>query len=520
MKKKSTSKKYHKLIGIIISLFILLFTVSGIVLNHRVMFSGVDVERSSLPSDYHYTNWNNASIKTSLKLSEDSILIYGNAGIYLTNKKLSTYKDFNNGFKQGVDNLKIEKVYRTKSGDLLCSTIFNLYKYNNVINKWQLITLPTHNQRIVDIIEDNKGLLLMSRSEILRTNDLINFEVSTLPSPINYNNKIGLFKTLWIIHSGEILGDAGRLLVDFMGLIFAFLAITGVLYFILPKSIKRGKQKNKPVKKRLKTLKFSLNWHKQLGWTFGILLFITTLTGMFLRPPLLISIANAEVGKIPFSELDTPNAWFDKLRRVVYDQQNNLHFVATVKGIYYSDDNFKSELKPLPINVPVSVMGITVFEFIDYGKLLVGSFNGLFMVDLAENNFIDYTTGKVFVPSARSGSPLGKNVVSGYSNHFDSGEVYFDYFDGATSIRNRNTFIEMPEVIQKTKMSLWNVMLEIHTIRFFKFMLGSFYILFVPLIGFATLYVLISGLIVVWRRKKKKKSAIKSNLSILTKVNE
>jgi hypothetical protein len=42
---------------------------------------------------------------------------------------------------------------------------------------------------------------------------------------------------------------------------------------------------------------------------------------MFLRPPLLITIANARVGKIPWSVLDTPNPWEDKLRAVIFDEE-------------------------------------------------------------------------------------------------------------------------------------------------------------------------------------------------------
>jgi hypothetical protein len=35
-----------------------------------------------------------------------------------------------------------------------------------------------------------------------------------------------------------------------------------------------------------------------------VVLLLTTLTGIFLRPPLLIAIANSRVGKIPYSILD------------------------------------------------------------------------------------------------------------------------------------------------------------------------------------------------------------------------
>jgi len=55
---------------------------------------------------------------------------------------------------------------------------------------------------------------------------------------------------------------------------------------------------------------------------------------MFLRPPLLIAIFTSNVSKIPYTELDTPNAWFDKLRRIVYDDTNHRYAVATIDDFF------------------------------------------------------------------------------------------------------------------------------------------------------------------------------------------
>jgi len=43
-------KKYHKWIGIVFTLFIMLFSITGIILNHRELLSGADVSRKLLPS--------------------------------------------------------------------------------------------------------------------------------------------------------------------------------------------------------------------------------------------------------------------------------------------------------------------------------------------------------------------------------------------------------------------------------------------------------------------------------------
>jgi len=503
MKKESNFfRKYHKWIGIIVSLFILLFTVSGVILNHRKLFSSVDVNRNYLPQELQYNNWNLASVKSTLKLSDDSILVYGNIGVYLANSDLSKFQDFNTGFPEGIDNRKVEKVFRTKDGDLLAATLFGLYEYDK---EWKKVANPIVGKHIVDIEEDGNGLLLLTRSELIRTSDLQNFEVFELPNPEGYNNKIGLFKTIWVIHSGEIYGDAGKLIVDFFGIIFAIMSITGIIFFTFPRFIKRRKKKQKSVRRHLNTLRRSLNWHKTIGWSLGVFLFFTAFTGMFLRPPLLIPIADAQVSKIPFTELDTPNAWFDKLRRIIYKPENNTYYIATIEGLFYSDDNFKSELKQIPINVPISVMGINVFEFNDNGRLLVGSFNGLFELDLHRNTFIDYVTKKPYVvSSSRGGSPIGEHMAAGYSNDFPA-EVYFDYNKGLSTLVDSDFALEMPSEIKQSRISLWNTALEMHTARLFKFAFGELYILFIPLFGFSVLFVIVSGAVVVYRQKKRRK---------------
>ena len=227
-------KKYHKWVSILLTLFIILFSLSGIVLNHRQLFSGIDVSRDYLPEDYIYTNWNNAAVAGTTKIGSDSILIYGNIGVWLTDTLSDNFTDFNDGFPNGVDNRKISKIYNSHLFGLYAGTHFGLYKFNESENKWQKIELPIHKERIVDIDQKGDTLLILSRSYLLKSWDGINFSRQTLPEPEDYDNKAGLFKTLWVIHSGELYGLPGILLVDAIGLITIFLTITGLIYWIIP----------------------------------------------------------------------------------------------------------------------------------------------------------------------------------------------------------------------------------------------------------------------------------------------
>ena len=225
--------------------------------------------------------------------------------------------------------------------------------------------MPVKEKIIVDIIQKQDTILVLTRSSLLKTTDLNNFSVSQLPPPENYDNKTGLFKTLWVIHSGEIYGTAGKIIVDFAGLVFAFLTITGFIVFVNRIILKKNK---KPAEIRVKlrnSNKWNIKWHNKIGWIALAILILNTTTGMFLRPPLLAFIGNSRVGKIPYTELATPNPWFDQLRRIYYDQDINRFIVVTMDGFYYSDDNFKTELKQFRFQPPASIMGVTVLEKIE-----------------------------------------------------------------------------------------------------------------------------------------------------------
>ncbi|WP_144263787.1 PepSY-associated TM helix domain-containing protein [Segatella bryantii] len=52
MKAKIFFRKQHKWIGIVVCLFILLFCISGIILNHRKAFGNVNVPRSWVPEQF------------------------------------------------------------------------------------------------------------------------------------------------------------------------------------------------------------------------------------------------------------------------------------------------------------------------------------------------------------------------------------------------------------------------------------------------------------------------------------
>lgn len=530
-------RKYHKWFSLVATLFILFFAISGIILNHRNLLSGIDIDRNFLPSAYRYNNWNLAAIKGSEQISDDSILVYGNLGVWLTNSSYQQFRAFNTGFPKGVDNRKINTVHFNKRSGLYAGTLFGMFRYDFKKGRWDRIELPSGDERIVKIITIGDTLMVMSRSLLMMTipgnnpeqaenhhasdrssdngiarrKTVINstnvqipkFSIISIPPPEGWDGKVGLFRTFWVVHSGEIYGFAGKILVDFVGLSIILLCITGLIYFLIPHRIRR--LKDELHRSRLKRFnRGTLRWHNIVGsWLFPVLI-LTTFTGMFLRPPLLIPIAGSRVQPIPFSELDSPNPWFDKLRDFEFDRESGRFIVATQEGIFEADLQFKKKLKLLPYQPPVSVMGINVLKKIPGSGYLIGSFSGIFIWNTETGAITDYITKLSYYRTGVEGPPFGQVSVAGFCRVNDSTEVIFDYAVGIMAVKGKNPFPAMPEaIISQSPISLWNLALEIHTGRIFQPVLGGFYILIVPLIGLMTLIILVSGFFSWWLARKK-----------------
>ncbi len=500
-----TLRKFHKWPGIVITLFVILFSVSGIFMNHRSLFSSIDISRSLLPSDYSYQNWNKGAVKSVCLLSNDSALVYGNVGIWLSTDRFKTFQDWNAGFPSGIDNRKVSKILKTPDGKLFAGTYFGLLQYSGPNKQWQKIQLPVSEERITDIILKQNELLVQTRSFLLKTADGKSFHPIVLPAPDGYNGKASLFKTLWLLHSGELWGTIGKLVVDLFGLAILIISLTGLMHFIFPKWLKRRKEKQKNNTQIVTARNFNLRWHNRLGWIFIPFLILVTITGMFLRPPLLIAIANSVVSPIPGTILSSENPWYDKLRRVVYDEQQQIFLFSTSDGIFFTNDNFQEPMRRFMNEPPVSVMGCNVLEKNGDGNYLVGSFNGLFLWNPFSGQVFDYLSGNSYEAPQVMGPPISKDMIDGWLADSSGNEFYFDYNHGVLPIRNNRQFGEMSsEIIGKSPISLWNLSLEIHTGRIFEPILGMFYILYVPLAGICILIVLISGFFIWWVGYRKK----------------
>ena len=538
-KKRFTWKKYHRWFGLVLSVFMLVFCVSGIILNHRQLFAGCEVSRSLMPSAYHIKNFNNGIIKGSIKINHrisktpsDSILAYGYGGVWLTDAEMKSWKDFNKGLPKNVDGRNIRNMVQTKNGEIWCAAMMDVYRFDG--KEWKMFPLADNEERIADITltKDSTSIIAMTRSAVYEISgkktdaanekrDAISEKTNVLRKiigqPEGFVPEVTLFKTVWNLHSGAFFGLAGRLVVDAIAIILIILSLTGIVLFILPYRIRKQKrlltnelQKDKlkenkldsaEIKERMKVLGkrmvWNAKWHNKIGYTTIILTLWLSITGMCLRPPLMIPLAMNKTTE----KVKDGNVWHDKLRAIRWDAAEGNWLVSTSEGFLRVDEHFQH--KPILLNKEkapkISPMGVNVFESDGKGGWLIGSFSGMFRWNPEKNLIVDYFTGKA--NQGKSMIPISSSLVSGYSKDFFGGkEVIFDYSKGASLDETAST----PELLSATPMSLWNVALELHVGRCYSPFLGPLSDLFVFISGLLISLVLLSGYIILHRRKKKK----------------
>ena len=468
--KPKTWHKHHRWFGLLLGPFVILFCISGIVLNHRRQWASADISRAWLPSAYRYENYNNGLARGALDMPDSSVLVYGNAGIFRIYGDMA--EDFNAGFPAGTDFRNIRRVVAGPDSALYAAARFGLYRLDEN-SRWQPEDIDPSEQ-ITDLAVNGDSMLLLTRSEAFLSLGGDPWVKITLPDPAG-RPKRSLFRTIFHIHSGEVLGLPGKIVVDILGLALIVLCISGYIIPLRKKLRGRGRG----------LVRVSSAWHRRIGlWSVFILMFLVV-TGMMLRPPLLIAIAQLKIDQ------PADNTWHDALRAARFDPVRGDWLLSTSDGFYSLRTDF-SKIEKTAAQPPVSVMGINAFEYdTDADEWIIGSFSGLYRWNRATGIVTDYYTG-VIAPE-KTGAPFGLAPIAGWFR----GPV--QYYSGAES----TDAPPMPATLADGPMSLYNLALEVHTGRIFT-LLGAATAFYIFLAGTLTFYLLLTGHRLLPRSRKNK----------------
>lgn len=489
-----TWRTAHRWIGLLMAVLMLPMCISGIILNHRQLFAGCSVSRSLLPAGYRIADFNNGVVRGTLEMPDGHVLVYGNSGLWLTDTAFTTAADFNAGLPRGIDRRTVRNVTRTADGRLWCATQFGVYSMEN--GRWREHLLPGNDERLTDLTltPDSTSVVAVTRSAVYPLT-AAGFARVVPAAPEGHKERVTLMRTLWLLHSGELFGLPGQLVVDAVALVIAFLCVTGIILFVLPYALRR--RIGARAKRMAGTMKWNIHWHNRTGYVTIFFTLLIALTGMCLRPPLMIPCVMTSTAPLPGSTLHSPNAWHDKLRALRWEPTLGRWLMATSSGFALADADFGSvSLLDRRMTPPVSPMGVNVMETTGPGQWLIGSFSGLYRWNLEDGSVTDSFTDESLEAAGSHGRTASHHLVSGYSTHFGERPVTFDYSIGADGLK------AMPEVLAHQPMSLWNFALELHVGRCYAPVLGPLSGLYVFLSGLLLIVALISGLVIHNRMKR------------------
>ena len=451
----------HRWFGLILCLFLIGFCVSGIILNHHELFSSINVSRSLMPNTYEYKNWNQGLMRGTIAKG-NNVIIYGENGFFLTDSLGSNIRDFNKGMPSGVEMRNIRNVTRTRSGDIWAVGNFQLFHLENS-NVWETVELEGLDTRLTDVTSRGDSVVVASRNHLwLSPNTDKPFRQIQLRAGTDYDGKVSLLRTIWLIHSGALFGTIGKIIGDAVAIVLIILSISGVWFFIARKS-RAGRT-------QLKTLYWI---HRRIGRITIVLTLFVTITGWFLRPPAMIAIVKGRVPALPLSVQSCDNPWNDQLRAVRYDFAKKDWLIYTSNGFYVLQDLFST---PRAVNgtPKVSFMGLSSFYQVKTGQWLIGSFNGLYLWNR------DAQEGAPRV------LPIDKDItMAGFSNDFKD-PILIDYYKGTT-------YPKMPAQFKDLPMSLHMAALETHTGRIYTFIKDGSNVFYIAIIGLAIAWCLWTG---------------------------
>ncbi len=473
-------------------LFLTLMAVSGILLNHREALSGCEVTRSLLPPFYRFHDWNGGLMRGSIAFrgssGEEKVALYGNEGVWLTDRSGVSFSDFNRGIPSPAAFRNVRAMTQLPGGELFLATTDRLYRLGASGGEWMPVDMRLGGEEPVsDMTNRGDSLIVLTRSAVyVAQKPWREFRRMQLGSPEGTaQEKQTLFRPVWKLHSGQLFGTPGILAADFIGLVFIFLCLTGVLLLLFPSLIRRSR--NPKLRKRIAGMMgWTLRNHRKAGFYTFFFTLLICVTGWLLRPPGLIALVNISVPAV-----GKTNPWEDELRMIRYDVPRGRWLISTSGGFYETDASLQGKMRRLPVQPPVSVMGLNVWEKENEDVWICGSFSGIYRWNMKSGAITDYESGKP--ADLKPGPPFGKTAAAGYSGDFRCGSVVATY-DKGTSI------LLQPDSLSTLPMPLWNVALETHTGRIFFGNSATYFFIFI--VGGISFWSLLSGFMCARRRKK------------------
>ncbi len=501
----SRSRNTHRWVGVVGGIYFLAMAVSGVLLNHPGLISGLDLPRSWMPGEYTYRNWNRNSLRGAVQGPARERYLYGEAGVWRRDPGSPEPVADADGFEPTVyyRDTRALLLVHGPAPYLLAGTRGGLLARPLSGGPWGPVTLGGSGSResVVDLTLAGNRLLALTRDRLYAASPswpprFADATPGRAPEP---QRGIPLFRLIFHLHSGETWGLPGRLAVDAVGVVSAFFSLTGAWFWWRKRRRALARGLGGRVARR------GLTWHLRWGLWATPLVLLVAITGLLQRPPLLIAVAFAEYPQDLHPGPVDPNPWHDVLRKMVYDPSHSDLLLATADGFYAGPADGSRAFEPVSGGPPVSVMGATVLERARDGLLRVGSMSGLFVWDPASGLVEDAFTGAP--PGRGARGPVGEFQVVGWMREPGGRVLVADYDRGLLDTEGRARSVPMPaEMRNGGRISLWHALLELHNGRVFGFLLGWWSWVVVPVGGLALTVVVLTGATGRWRALRRRRA--------------
>jgi hypothetical protein len=372
---------------------------------------------------------------------------------------------------------------------LLAGTSAGLYWLQPGSDRWRPVSHPELcNREIVDIARAGRCVYVFTRENGYVANIRLGapeFTRISLTTVDTVPGRTPLLRLLLKIHDGSLLGLPGRLLVDCLGAALLLLSISGCYVWFVPSGRRKFKFGKKP-----QFFRVFHKYHLLVGISSALFLILISLSGILVRPPFLPIIRKITVpGQYDPGHLQSGDWRHGRIQKALYLEQNDQLLLATTSGFFAGPAGLAITLKKIPASVPMHGMGAFVLETMGKGKIVVGSFKGAYIWDMATNHV---EPAEKLLPGA-GGQHSQNYKISGVITQNSRPIRLADYRLGLLPAEGQTDLIRMPPAVADRPMSLFHFLFECHNGRIFRGLLGKYTWLLIPAGGVSLLMVVVTG---------------------------
>lgn len=480
------SKTLHKYVGLVGLVYFVLMGVTGILLNHPDLLRSFSLPMGWMPSSYQYREWNRMALRETVfhPSDPDTLFVSGKNGVWQSRDGGRSFSPMDRGFPISAYDRETRCLLMDTSGTpprLYAGSRSGLYRYDFKEKHWQHITagLPVRSA-IVDLAHTGDELLVFTPKAAYRLAGPVeapSLHQVPLSSIGGTDQRSPLFRLLLKLHDGSLLGLPGRLLMDIMSLALVFLSLSAIYIWYIPWRIRRFKRK----RARARHFRFFHKYHLKLGIYAALFLLVFALTGIFVRPPLILAITGYSVPAALLGDTGIKGEWPSKITRAVYLSDEKRLLIAARDGFFAGPADGSRPFIPYRIGAPVHGMGVNVLEPLSEQRLLIGSFSGIYVWDIKAQTATD-VHGQPLRQMRRG--KLSASMASGAVIRNGTLHYWADYRRGLQTISETDPVPVMPDrMADESTISLWHFLFELHNGRIFRDWFGKYVWLIVPVGG-------------------------------------